>query len=347
LFTAVEGRPPYDKGEPLPTLTAVITGDHAPFVAAGPLAPVLEALLVKDPKRRYDAAAARAGLDRVLASEATTQTTTPRPPTGDSRGSSRTTALSLGAVADEVAHEESAAPVVDPYPVEPAPAYAVPRPTRAQPAARRSRTPLVLGTLALALVVGLGLLLSSALKGGSNGSPSATGSDPSSTPSSSTAGKSGSTGSSGAGSTAGVPAGWQTHSSSGWTVAVPASYSASTYNGFPQYKDASTGRTLRVSTTGAGGGKADAVKDRRDQASFFAKKHAAYHEISIASASYRGYEAADWEFTYDEGGTTLHALSRVFVVDGKGYSLFFQTRGSDSWSAARAEFDQIAGAFQP
>ncbi|MDT7573508.1 MAG: eukaryotic-like serine/threonine-protein kinase, partial [Actinomycetota bacterium] len=45
LFTAVEGRPPFDKGQPLPTLTAVVTGDHAPYVAAGPLAPLLDGLL--------------------------------------------------------------------------------------------------------------------------------------------------------------------------------------------------------------------------------------------------------------------------------------------------------------
>jgi hypothetical protein len=37
----------------------------------------------------------------------------------------------------------------------------------------------------------------------------------------------------------------------------------------------------------------------------------------------------------------------VFVVDGRGYSLFFQTRSTDDWSAAREDFDTIADAFQP
>src|SRR6476661_7044003 len=66
LYTAVEGRPPFDKGDPLPTLTEVVIGDHAPFVAAGPMAPVLDGLLEKDPERRYDGATARAALERVL-----------------------------------------------------------------------------------------------------------------------------------------------------------------------------------------------------------------------------------------------------------------------------------------
>ncbi|MDP9435203.1 MAG: serine/threonine protein kinase, partial [Actinomycetota bacterium] len=67
LFTAVEGRPPYDKGEPLPTLTAVVTGDQEPYVAAGPLVPVLDGLLDPDPQTRLDAAGARRLLEQVAA----------------------------------------------------------------------------------------------------------------------------------------------------------------------------------------------------------------------------------------------------------------------------------------
>jgi hypothetical protein len=67
----------------------------------------------------------------------------------------------------------------------------------------------------------------------------------------------------------------------------------------------------------------------------------------VERIDYRGYEAADWEFTYSSGGTALHALSRVFVVDRRGYSLFFQTRASDDWDAARGEFERIARSFRP
>jgi hypothetical protein len=34
-------------------------------------------------------------------------------------------------------------------------------------------------------------------------------------------------------------------------------------------------------------------------------------------------------------------------VGGRGYSLFFQTHGDDSWPAARNDFDTIASTFQP
>src|SRR3954454_22474046 len=114
LFTAVEGRPPYDKGQPLPTLTAVVTGEHEPFVAAGPLGPVLDGLLEKDPDRRYDAATACAALKEVLASQGTTVTPPPEPEPAATQRTERTAALSLGDVAEEVRQEENT-----PYPGEP------------------------------------------------------------------------------------------------------------------------------------------------------------------------------------------------------------------------------------
>jgi serine/threonine protein kinase len=55
LYTAVEGRPPYDRPDPFATLAAVVTDEHEPCRRAGPaLGPVLERLLDKDPARRPD-----------------------------------------------------------------------------------------------------------------------------------------------------------------------------------------------------------------------------------------------------------------------------------------------------
>jgi serine/threonine protein kinase len=344
LFTAVEGRPPFDKGQPLPTLTEVVTGAHAPFAAAGPLEPVLDGLLEKDPGRRYDATAARAELQRLVASEATTGSQPARPAEpAATRRLERTTAVSLGDVAEEVRHEEA----LDPYPSERprAHTFAPARVLPSQRPPRRSPLPLVLGALALVLAVGIGLVLTSGDKGGNvvGALPGVTADNPGTDD-----GSSGDSSADDGGSqSAAVPEGWVTHEGDGWSVAVPPSYAKSSFNGSPQYKDRATGRTLRVSMTAAGGGKADAVRDRRDQAASFAARHSGYREISIAAADYRGLAAADWEFTYADGGTVLHALSRVFVVDGTGYSLFFQTRGSDDWAAARADFDKIAASFRP
>lgn len=67
LFTAVEGRPPFDKGDPIETMHAVVEDPPAPAVRAGSLAPVLMGLLEKDPSRRMDVTTARTLLRQQLA----------------------------------------------------------------------------------------------------------------------------------------------------------------------------------------------------------------------------------------------------------------------------------------
>src|SRR3954471_2621892 len=67
LFTAVEGRPPFDKGDPLATMHAVVEEPPAAFALAGPLNEVLSGLLIKDPAQRWDVQSARAVLRDLLA----------------------------------------------------------------------------------------------------------------------------------------------------------------------------------------------------------------------------------------------------------------------------------------
>jgi hypothetical protein len=64
LFTAVEGRPPFDKGDLFATLTAVAC-DEPVLVRAGPLRPVIEGLLAKEPDRRLTTVQAQAALRAV------------------------------------------------------------------------------------------------------------------------------------------------------------------------------------------------------------------------------------------------------------------------------------------
>ena len=69
LYTAVEGRAPFDRGESMATLLAVVSEEPAPMRAAGPLEPVLRGLLTKDPGARMSAAEARRLLTAVLAED--------------------------------------------------------------------------------------------------------------------------------------------------------------------------------------------------------------------------------------------------------------------------------------
>ncbi|MFI9362834.1 serine/threonine-protein kinase [Kitasatospora sp. NPDC053057] len=52
LYQAVEGRPPFRRDTPVATLTAVLFEQPPPMAMAGPLAPLIDGLLEKDPKAR-------------------------------------------------------------------------------------------------------------------------------------------------------------------------------------------------------------------------------------------------------------------------------------------------------
>lgn len=75
LFTAVEGRPAFERGEAMATLLAVTSEEPPPTERAGRLAPVLRGLLTRDPTARMQAEQARLGLADALTDVARTDVT--------------------------------------------------------------------------------------------------------------------------------------------------------------------------------------------------------------------------------------------------------------------------------
>ncbi|MFG3600593.1 serine/threonine-protein kinase [Micromonospora chersina] len=75
LYTAVEGRPPFDKGDPIETMHAVVEDPPATPQRSGPLTRVLMGLLEKDPARRLDVHTARGMLRELLAGPLTSTAT--------------------------------------------------------------------------------------------------------------------------------------------------------------------------------------------------------------------------------------------------------------------------------
>jgi serine/threonine protein kinase len=363
LFTAVEGRPPYDGGEPLLTVTAVVTGEHAPFVAAGPLVPVIEGLIERDPERRLDVAAARAALRPIASTPHVSAPPAPSPST-EGRGE-HTSALPMrdvqAAAASDLARDAAARPAQRGWE----------RPPRVLPAAapvRRSpdggsrsghrRTPLVLaGVVLLLALAGLGYVLSR--DGGGADSTTTAGSSPDAVASSvapsadpSPSAPAASTPSPAASPSApppvasGIPAGWTSYTdpNRGYTLGVPPGYTQSTRNGLVQFRDEANRRTLRIdfsSTPDADGALAAWTK----YSPALAGRLPQYQELRLEEVEYKGLDAADLEFTYVEG-TKLRVLDRTFVSGGEGFALYWQVRAED-WDAARPLFDQIAATFQP
>jgi serine/threonine protein kinase len=66
LYTMVEGRSPFDRTEAMASLLAVLTEEPDPPRNAGPLRPVIDGLLRKDPEQRLSATDTAAMLDRFL-----------------------------------------------------------------------------------------------------------------------------------------------------------------------------------------------------------------------------------------------------------------------------------------
>ncbi|MFG3349752.1 serine/threonine-protein kinase [Streptomyces sp. NPDC048018] len=137
LYAAVEGVSPFRRETALDTLRTVVDEEPAPPVHAGPLAPVIEALLRKDPEQRLSADAAEEQLRLIGAGG--------RPRTGTLPATTPFAPLPA-----DGAGAEDRGPG---GPVGPGPTARVPAPGEAEPR-RRRRGALLAGIAALLVVAG-------------------------------------------------------------------------------------------------------------------------------------------------------------------------------------------------
>ena len=74
-----------------------------------------------------------------------------------------------------------------------------------------------------------------------------------------------------------------------------------------------------------------------------------YHQIRVVKASYRNYDAADWEFTRRDSGGRVHILNRGMVTDRKhGYALMYTTPAGEWDSPAnRLNLTTFFTTFKP
>ena len=369
LYYAVEGEPPFDRGEPIATLHAVVTGEPRPSARAGALAPVLTDLLAKDPTQRLALPEAKARLASIAA--------------GSSEDNERTVAMA--AAATRAAPRPDTTAVVDrPTPVPVAdpprqPERLAPATVATTPSTYPSRGPgrSDRGVTLAVLAAILGLLALAAflfLRPGDDDDGSATDVDdgdvaastPSTAPgttsaapptSSPSAGQvEGTTSTTADGTTtttasttttaapttgerpAGVPASWVPYTAPqvGWSIWHPPGWQAARGAGQAvNITDPATGDYLRVDSVAQAGD--DAVASWRRSSASFADRYPDYRELRIEPTTYQGYEAALWEYTYQG----QHATNLGIVTSGPGYALNFQTAES-RW----AESQDVREAFE-
>lgn len=146
LYAAVEGHSPFRQNTPLSTLRAIVDEELPPPRLAGPLAPVIEGLLRKDPADRLSAEQAEQDLRLVAAGgapRASTGPTTPYTPT------------MAGRPQDNFSQQDSRTP---PQPMQgfgPPPAsYSTPTAAAEPHRNRRAAVVIIAGVIALALAIG-------------------------------------------------------------------------------------------------------------------------------------------------------------------------------------------------
>ncbi|MFE7859888.1 serine/threonine-protein kinase [Streptomyces sp. NPDC057403] len=93
--------------------------------------------------------------------------------------------------------------------------------------------------------------------------------------------------------------------------------------------------------------KGDPVADWQNQERYMVRSQ--YDKIRIEKVDYRGWNAADWEFTYVEGGTKYRTIDRGFVVNGHlGYALMYTAKAANWDSDLRKDtWKTLAKTFEP
>ncbi|GAA3498874.1 serine/threonine-protein kinase [Streptomyces prasinosporus] len=93
--------------------------------------------------------------------------------------------------------------------------------------------------------------------------------------------------------------------------------------------------------------KDDPVADWKNQERYMVRSQ--YKRIRIEEVDYRGWNTADWEFTYVEGGTKYRTIDRGFVVgDRLGYALMYTARAAQ-WDDGRRKdtWRTLTKSFEP
>jgi eukaryotic-like serine/threonine-protein kinase len=306
LYYAVEGELPFDRGETIPTLAAVVHDPPRRMTRAGRLQPTIEALLAKDPKARPGADDLSPLLERIAEAPAEIPTDSPA-----------------------IAVEREA-----PQGVRPTPAIQSP----SRPGGRRLSGLLVGALVILAVAGAVGFALTRD-DGVDRGNERTEGNE---------AGGHGGRDRKRESSAGTVPPGWETYTDegAGYTISYPPGWDI-VGSGDTQIdiRHPSNGTYLRVGWRSPPG--PSAVGAWESLSEDFATSHDDYEEIRIEKTTFKGSDnAAVWEFTYAEGGASLHAVDLGFVLGDYGFALNFQTH-SENWESSQDLFEAFKASFRP
>lgn len=140
-----------------------------------------------------------------------------------------------------------------------------------------------------------------------------------------------------------APAGFRLHDDpTGFSVAVPDGWTVERESTYVDFEDPASGRYLRVDQTNQP--KGDPYADWVAQEEIVSQRLTNYDLIRIDALDYRGWEAADWEFTYGTSGT--HVLNRNVLTGPMAYALYWSVPATQ-WEQSQQLFEVFAATFVP
>jgi hypothetical protein len=348
LYFAVEGEPPFSAGGSLSTVMAVVSSPPRTIARAGPLTDLLTELLAKDPADRPSADEIRRRLQRV-ADRALPRRLHTRiiPVVGAIRRADSpegTTAEVPQVAADAgVATGEMRRP--DP---------ALPSDVPVRHAARRPARFAVAIVFLLAAAIGLNELLRSGGRGGpaaEESSPTAAATAPAVAPTAAaTEGSEAPTAPSAANGVlpatdAEIPADWVEFAPEGepYRVHHPPGWEISDLGGnVTQIRDPDTRTYLRVDWIDA---RRDPTQAWEGLAASWGPSRDGYEHLGIQTTSYRGNDAALWEYRYNDGGVRLHAYNLGVNAGEQWFGLNLQSH-DPNWDQALELWPLLLSSFE-
>jgi serine/threonine protein kinase len=329
LYAAVEGRSPFSRPTSMGTLAALSTEPVPPAPHAGPLTPVLNGLLRKDPALRMRPEEAERLLKAARTAPAKPMPTAVIPSPGFPPA--RPTKV---------------------LPTTPADTQPPVLPPPARPSVRRKAgaSPLAV-TLVLLALIALALLVfrpwdhatdqpnrtaptATAKARSAKASSPVSSPEPNQSPPASPAGFQ-------------LPGGWtMVEDPSGFAIPIPDGWRLGhDDDGRPYWQDPVNGTFVLIDQSRRP--KDDPVADWKNNEAARRDGYNDYHRIRIEAVDYWD-KAADWEFTYtSRSGTPLHVLNRGFVTaPDQAYSIYWSTQ-ADSWDAEVQRLQVVFAGFDP
>ncbi|MFD9290001.1 protein kinase [Streptomyces sp. NPDC060030] len=346
LYTAVEGNSPFRRTSPISTMQAVVAEEPPPPARGGALAPVITALLRKDPSDRPTAEE----VERMLLDAMEGR----RPRAAQAHVP--TQRLSEDDLRAFPTPEDSTARLPQPQPQTPLPVPPYTSASTTRPGRGRWRTVLVVVAAAAVIGGAAGLVAIKAQdrSGGTTGGgveQSATGPDPSAPASASASAVDGQAGDGNDSATEDIPDGWKRVTApEGFSIAVPEGWERKADTGQIDYTPDNGAHSVRISLDpdpDFGNSYAHMRSIEKD----LSKRLPEYERLTLEENVFRDRPGSRWEFTWVESkdhAGPRHGIDQMYFAEtgGPEYALYL-TGPEEDRAENRKIFETMLRSWEP